>query len=97
METRKLTLSDRSFVLASVITADRARAEIEAAVQRGGGFVRLELAGGESVEALITPTTSAFFEPFELHPDDDVAPPHDTGDYLDLDFRGVPGLPSDRD
>lgn len=86
METRKLTLSDRSFVLASIGTADDLTEQIEAAIRAGGGFVDIHLVGGGTVAALITERTTAFVERFEVQPEELNSGAQSAGGYLDLDF-----------
>ena len=86
-ETRKLTVGEHRFILGSLAVADHLRDDIESAVRNGGAFIDVELLGGRRIAVLVTPHSTAFFEPFEIPPEE---PPgllyDDLSGGLDLDF-----------
>jgi len=69
-----IRVHNEQFVLGDAETISRVRADIEAAVRAGGGFV--EIGSGGAPEALITPSTPVVISAI---PDDD------PNDYLDED------------
>jgi hypothetical protein len=92
MQTTKLTVNDKVFLLESVEEGQNTRKALASALQNGGGVVDLRLIDGRSVSVLLSIGVVAVLEEIHVaeddHTADDVVPPsvYDWDYFPELDL-----------
>ena len=90
MQTSKLTVNEKVFLLASAEEGQQTRTALAAALKDGGGFVELRLLDGRSVSLLLSPGVVAVLEKIEVADDDGQA--HDVASNTIYDWDYFPEL-----
>lgn len=86
MQTSKLTVNEKVFLLASTEEGQKTRTALAAALKEGGGFVELRLLDRRTVNLLLSTGVVAVLEDIEVADDDDQAENRASSTIYDWDY-----------